>query len=229
MIVTIGYGTNLYRAIDGRESFNDVMELCYMTRLSGDPRCGMTQYFYNGEPAYQPIVADLVGFLQEHRMYILQRPTVTVRLLDLPRKIVSGNDIRTLAYNVTADATTQVLFMAAPAVIEQQVSIPNAPEHITLETAAYLEPSNVSKDPAVPEDGALLRLTIEDANRVELMHQEVSFDPHVQKNPIPVDFDLSAYAGQDVYVVFETDPYQLPSYDWTMSLDPQLVTSVDAP
>jgi hypothetical protein len=90
VIITTGYGANLNRMIEGRETFKEVMELCYLTRLSGDPRCVMTQFFYNGAPSGQPFIADLVAFLQEHDMYISEEPSITSYSSDLGHKVGVG-------------------------------------------------------------------------------------------------------------------------------------------
>ncbi|MEP7290584.1 MAG: hypothetical protein ABI835_02320 [Chloroflexota bacterium] len=219
LVFGAGYAANFRRAADAIESHNDVAEVCYLTQMSGDARCDLPQFFTNNLPSEQPFVAELISFLQQNRMYILRRPSLTLSLLDIDRSIVEDGGVRVLEDYTVQQSSAPVLLTPARSVVEQSFILPDVPGILTLETAADLE---VASNQALEQGGVVFRLNIRDQNQAELFNSELSFDASVQASPVPVDFDLSPYRGERIFLRYETESSAPPTDALPVWVNPRI-------
>lgn len=222
IILSVGYAANLYRAIEARESFRNVMRTCFLTQLNGDSRCHIGHFFYN-QRLPESYVVDRLRFLQEHRLYAFKHTDTVISLLEFERIVENSPEpIRVTYYTAMNNQTQPALFAHAPSQIEQRIEVPALLNTaVSVDTAAYLDPNNIS-DLTYPQDGVIFRLTVLDADRNILERVEHLFDPYVQSAPIPIHIDLSEYAGQVLTLLYETESRESPFYDWSMWLNPRL-------
>lgn len=122
------------------------------------------------------------------------------------------------------DPIYPVLFMRAPAQVEQRVYVPDTFERVVLHTAIYVPPSNTipeTGDPALA-DGAGFAIWIIDEAGAETLGYAGIYVPDTDAAPIPVTIDLTPYRGQRVTIRYGTEPRAHPDYDWAMWIEPRL-------
>jgi hypothetical protein len=115
------------------------------------------------------------------------------------------------------------LFQHPPSTAEQHLQLPNASQ-VFFEAEIYVDLRNIREHPDVPQTGADFRLSIREGRRIQTLY-EGSFDVNVERAPIPIRVDLSAWRGRAVVLVYETLVRQEnASYAWAMWRNPRLVT-----
>jgi hypothetical protein len=123
----------------------------------------------------------------------------------------------------------RAIYAHPPSAIRWTVQVPR---NARLQAAVGLEPGAWD----LSADGVVFGISIEhDARRVDLLMRHV--DPlHVpaDRDWIPVDIDMSAYAGRRVSLVFRTEPSMsgVPAngrYDWALWGAPRIVTATRRP
>lgn len=116
-----------------------------------------------------------------------------------------------------------ILFQHPPSTAEQYLQLPNAPQ-VFFEAEIYVDLRNIREHPDVPQTGADFRLSIREGRHIQTLY-EGSFDVNVERAPIPIRVDLSAWRGKAVVLVYETlIRKENASYAWAMWRDPRLVT-----
>jgi hypothetical protein len=115
------------------------------------------------------------------------------------------------------------LFQHPPSTAEQHLQLPNAPQ-VFFDAEIYVDLRNIREHPDVPQTGADFRLSVREGRRIQTLY-EGSFDVNVERAPIPIRVDLSAWRGRAVVLVYETLVRQEnASYAWAMWRNPRLVT-----
>lgn len=71
VVLAVGYSANTRRALDFAESYNRVMEQCFLTRLEADPRCKETYFFHNSWTSQEQVIELLVS-LERERMFLFR-------------------------------------------------------------------------------------------------------------------------------------------------------------
>lgn len=71
ILLVVGYASNTLRAYELRESYNDVMEQCFLTRLEADERCRIGQFFYQELMDEDDVIA-LLDKAREHQVFLFR-------------------------------------------------------------------------------------------------------------------------------------------------------------
>lgn len=126
----------------------------------------------------------------------------------------------------TADAYVPeravVLYQHPPSLAEQYLQLPDAAQ-VFFEAELYVDLRNIVEHPDVPQTGALFRLGIRQGRAVQMLYEGV-FDVRTERAPIPIRVDLSAWRGQRVVLVYQTEVRDgIPFYAWAMWRKPRLV------
>jgi hypothetical protein len=115
------------------------------------------------------------------------------------------------------------LFQHPPSTAEQHLQLPNAPQ-VFFEAEIYVDLRHIREHPDVPQTGADFRLSIREGRRIQTLY-EGSFDVNIERAPIPIRVDLSAWRGRAIILVYETLIRQEnPNYAWAMWRNLRLVT-----
>jgi hypothetical protein len=115
-----------------------------------------------------------------------------------------------------------VLYQHPPSLAEQYLQLPDAAQ-VFFEAELYVDLRNVREHPEVPQTGALFRLGIRQGRAVQTLY-EGAFDVRAERAPIPIRVDLSAWRGQRVVLVYQTEVREgVPFYAWAMWRKPRLV------
>jgi len=115
-----------------------------------------------------------------------------------------------------------VLYQHPPSLAEQYLQLPDAAQ-VFFEAELYVDLRNVREHPEVPQTGALFRLGIRQGRAVQTLYEGV-FDVRAERAPIPIRVDLSAWRGQRVVLVYQTEVREgVPFYAWAMWRKPRLI------
>jgi hypothetical protein len=71
VVLVVGYAANTLRTYTLRESYNDVMERCFLTRLEADERCRIGQFFYQELMDEDDVIA-LLDKAREHQVFLFR-------------------------------------------------------------------------------------------------------------------------------------------------------------
>ncbi|MDW8298914.1 MAG: hypothetical protein RML95_06215 [Anaerolineae bacterium] len=117
-----------------------------------------------------------------------------------------------------------VLYQHPPSIAEQYLQLPQA-EQVHFEAEIYVDLRNIFEHPEVLQTGALFRLGIREGRSVKTLYEGV-FDVRTDRAPIPMRADLSAWRGQRVILVYQTEVREgIPFYAWAMWRKPRIVAS----
>ncbi len=107
-------------------------------------------------------------------------------------------------------------------VAEQHLQLPDA-EHVFFEAEIYVDLQNLAARPDVPQTGAIFRLSVREGRTIHSLY-EGSFDVNVERAPIPIRVDLSAWRGKAIVLVYETLVRQdNPNFAWAAWLNPRII------
>lgn len=125
------------------------------------------------------------------------------------------------AKNINDDSQV-VLLQHAPSQGEQSLQILPVEGTVVLETAVWVDTTNLISDPNTPQDGVDFTLNVIDAVGDTQTLLQRTVDPNVAQSPVPAFVDLSPYKGQNIRLQFITDERENPSHDWAMWVQPTI-------
>jgi hypothetical protein len=119
----------------------------------------------------------------------------------------------------------EILFQHAPSAATWTVHLEDEESPIFLETGVMVEEPAVLE--ADPSDGVLFVVDLEGDGTTERLFSEVILPGEAEQQFIPVEIDLSAFAGETVELTLSTEPGEdddaTSNYDWSLWLIPEIV------
>jgi len=119
------------------------------------------------------------------------------------------------------------LLLTAPALYGFEVQLPQTDSAIVLHTGIYIDRTTLDEATAAQQDGVLFEIRVRTDDGISHPIYEQVIDPTVDILPDLIALDLSEYAGQNVRIIFESNPRENAIYDKALWLDPLITIGAD--